>query len=198
MSSSFKKQTFWNKSVENATNTIMWVGDYNSISKIYSIDYIINQNYKSILDIGCANRSMKFGFQAHGYDIKYQGVDSCEYFIADDVIESDVRESPLSDNCFDVVFSRHVVEHQPDFETLFNETIRLGIEEVIHIFFKRPHNDGEENRIHYDETLDLYHNYFSRILIERFLNGNKKVLRFFWKPISDTEEALHIILSKDY
>jgi ubiquinone/menaquinone biosynthesis C-methylase UbiE len=108
-----------------------------------------------------------------------------------------VNQTIFRDNLFDVVFSRHIVEHQPACEPLLLETIRLAKHEVIHVFFKKP-TPTTAHIINYDASLNLYHNTYSRFLIEYLLSNHSKVKNFRWNDISEDECVLHINIRQNY
>jgi ubiquinone/menaquinone biosynthesis C-methylase UbiE len=194
------KQTWWN---DNAVNLMglfkSWVGDENAESKVYMANYLKNKNYYTLIDCGCGNGTFYYTLKNNNINIEYTGVDSCEYFIELNtsngikMINSDIRNIDISDNSYDIVFSRHVIEHQPEFNIILNEFIRIGKKEVCHIFFIKPHNETED-KINYDNKSNLYHNNYSKKSIENFLSKNKKISSWNWIEINDKENALHIYL----
>ena len=203
--SKLNSQTYWNNNLnDNMYNNIFknWVGDCNAISKIYLYNYLIDKNYKNILDVGCADGTLCEGLNKYNIDIKYTGVDSCKYFINKckekniNVIESDIRYiNSLSDSSFDLVYGRHVAEHQDCFENLFNEMIRISTKEVIHTFFIIPDLTNDKNSINYTFKTDLYHNKYSYNEISLFLKNHNKVKFFKHYLIPNTNESiLHIML----
>lgn len=190
-------QTWWNENAEKRLQDfVIWCGDENRNTKIHARNHIRQKKYQSILDLGCAYGTMYQGFKNDKYEIEYTGVDSCKFFVdlgkkhGINIIESDVRKVPLKDSHSDVVLSRHVIEHQPDFHEYLEETIRLGGKEVIHIFFKIP---GDKKIEHYDPNHNLYHNTYKKSDIEDYLNKHQKVVSYSWLPI-DEETVLHIYL----
>ena len=191
-------QTWWNENAKNKLGTFMsWVGDHNASTKVYSRNYIYNKKFESIVDLGCATCTMYDGFKKEGFDIEYTGVDSCEHFIelsrakGVNCVCSDVRKTPFLDSSFDMVYSRHIIEHQPEFKNYMDETIRLSKKEVLHIFFKNP---GETETISYSSDDNLFHNTYKKEDIEDYLRNHKKIKEFFWVMLNKDEEcALHII-----
>lgn len=194
------KQTWWNDNVEKMIGTFnMWIGNENANTKLYSRLYIYNKEFKSIVDLGCANASMYDGFKKEMYNIDYTGVDSCIYLIEQNkqrginCILSDVIKTPFDDNSFDISYSRHIIEHQPEFRKYLQETIRISKKEVLHIFFKIPGDDKEN--IFYTENDNLYHNTYCKKDIEKYLENHLRVKEFSWEKLNNDEEcALHIIL----
>tara|TARA_R110000824_G_scaffold94723_8_gene228303 strand:+ start:775 stop:1461 length:687 start_codon:yes stop_codon:yes gene_type:complete len=90
--------------------------------------YIFSEFSKDskVLDVGCGNGDFtkeisKLGFDTHGIDI------SEENQLGDKFIKVDIQKEtyPFSDNHFDVIFSKSVIEHlrEPDF--LFEEVYRI-------------------------------------------------------------------------
>ena len=193
-------QTYWNQNMNNTHMSIFnsWVGDYNAESKVFLYNYLKERNYKNIIDMGCGNGTVYDGIKAYNIDIDYTGVDSCDYFLdmvskKTNVIKSDITNVNINDSSFDIVFGRHVVEHQPSFEILFNEMIRIAKYEVIHIFFIKP-IEQNESIINYDSNSNLYHNKYSEEKIFLFLNNNSKVFNYNIININNNENALIIKL----
>lgn len=193
------KQTWWNNNVQKMLGTFnIWIGDENAETKVYSRRYIYSLGFKSIVDLGCANASMYNGFQKENYNIEYTGVDSCTYLVEENkkrginCLLSDVIKTPFQDNSFEIVYSRHIIEHQAEFKEYLEETIRIAQKEVLHIFFKVP---GDKEIINYTEHDNLYHNTYSKQDIETYLKNNEKVKYFYWHSLNSNQEcALHIIL----
>lgn len=194
------RQTWWNNNVEKMLDTFnIWIGDSNAYTKIYSRNYIYHKQFKSIVDLGCANASMYDGFQKEMYKIDYTGVDSCIYLVDKNkekginCVLSDVVKTPFKDSSFEIVFSRHIIEHQPEFKTYLQETIRIAEKEVLHIFFKVP---SDKEHIFYTEHDNLYHNTYNKNDIETYLKNDLKVKEFSWSLLNNNDEcALHIILN---
>jgi len=189
-----KISNWWNKNMnEGMLNTFKgWVKDYNAESKKYVRDYIIKKGYKSIIDIGCGLCDTYYGYKNENYDIEYTGVDNCKYFISNaiknkiKIINSDINDmSIIESNSYDVVYGRHILEHMPTFEMVMNEMIRIARKEIIIIFFIKPSTKQE---IIYDETLDLYHNIYSRKEIEDTI----KDFDFRWNDVNNDEIILFI------
>lgn len=195
-------QTWWNENIKSEDNVFYnWICDSEALTKVYARKHIIQKQYKSILDVGCANATMFYGFRNDKYTIDYTGIDSCKYLVKKNinndinVILGNVNRTIFKDSLFDVVFSRHIVEHQPTCEPLLLETIRIAKKEVIHIFFKKPHHStSTPHIINYEKTSNLYHNTYSSFLIEYLLSHHQKVNKFTWNDISNDECVLHIIL----
>ena len=193
-----QEQTWWNKNAETMYSTFKgWVGDDDAPSKLYAADYIFGQHYNSVVDIGCGDATFYYSIKKKSENIAYTGVDSCVFFVTMNnkrnihTINSDIRHIPvLPDSSVDICFSRHTFEHQPSFNIILSEMIRIGKKEACHIFFIKPDNTPES--IKYSD--ELYHNKYSRIDIDAFLSNTKKVLKWNWINLNDKEVALHVIL----
>lgn len=191
-----KEQTFWNNFMmdENMETFTNWVGSFKAESKLYFYDYLKNKDYKTILDVGCGDATIHDGLKYSNIDIEYTGADSCNYFVKlgnsrnVNVLNTDIRKIDTDDSSYDIVFARHIVEHQPNFETLFTEMIRIAKKECIHIFFIKP-NMGD-TIINYSPHQDLYHNTYSLLEIEQFLTNHPKVKNFEFKEINKDENML--------
>jgi ubiquinone/menaquinone biosynthesis C-methylase UbiE len=193
------EQTWWNNNINFKIEQFKnWVGNSDAESKIYMAKYLKTKNYTSLLDAGCANATFNDTLKKNNINLEYTGVDSCQYFIELNrknglkMIDSDIRKISVSDNSYDIVFSRHTFEHQPNFDIILDELIRISSKEICHIFFIKP---KDEQIIKYDEPSNLYHNIYSKILIEEHLLKNKKVKNWIWIDINENECALHVYLS---
>ena len=194
--SNLKEQTFWNNFMRNETmgTFTKWVGNSQAESKMYFYDYLKNKDYETLLDIGCGDATIYDGLKYSNINIDYTGVDSCDYFVNLgkkrnlNILKTDIRKIDSNDSSYDIVFARHIVEHQPDFQTLFTEMIRIAKKECVHIFFLKP-NMGD-TIINYNEHTDLYHNRFGYLEIVEFLKNNPKVKNFDFKDINKNESML--------
>jgi ubiquinone/menaquinone biosynthesis C-methylase UbiE len=193
-----EEQTWWNNHIkENMESYKQWVGDEKAESKQYMANYLKNKNYKTLLDSGCGDGFFNQTLQNHHIDIDYTGVDTCHYFIELNkskgikIINSDIRKIPVEDNSYDIVFSRHTFEHQSNYKIILEESIRISKMETCIIFFIRP---TLFEKIDYNETVNLYHNQYSRSSIEKSLFEHKKVKSWSWIDINEQECALHIYL----
>jgi len=70
--------------------------------------------------------------------------------------------------------------------------IRIASQEAVHVFFIIP---SEKEKIDYNIETNLYHNTYSKLDIELFLNKQSKVKNFEWKNITHQECSLHIYLN---
>jgi SAM-dependent methyltransferase len=199
-----KEQTYWNNhlSEEHYNNVFtQWVGDCDATSKLYVYEHLSNNNYASIIDLGCGDASIYQGIQKRNISIDYTGVDTCKFFINlckrqnINVIDSDIRNVSTAVNAsYDFVLGRHVLEHQDNFHELVEEMIRLAKKEVVCIFFIKPDLTSEETVINYEKETNLYHNTYSYSLITQFLTEYPRVSSFHLAsiPTTDVEFALHI------
>ncbi len=183
---------WWNKNVEVRIDDFKsWVGDYNKASKVYCRKYIADKQYKTIIDCGCGMATDYNGFKKDNYKIDYTGLDSCRFFIDINAthgikminaeLEKDLR---IVSNSYDVVYCREVLEHLNGYEKCLSELIRIGIKEVIIVFFIKPAE--EDDKINYWESEDLYHNKYNKDKLEKFINDNPKVDKLFWVDVEDS------------
>lgn len=193
------KQTWWDKEIKSQFNEFKsWVGPSSSPSKVWSRKYIKDNDYTSIVDIGCGNATEYFAYEKENPKVMYTGVDSSQFLYNKNkennvpMILADADKTGLKDNSTEVAYSRHVLEHQASYEPILTEMIRISSKLAMHIFFIPPR---EKEIINYNESNNLYHNTFSRSEIEEFLTNHDKVDKWDWVPIlSTTEEVLVINL----
>jgi ubiquinone/menaquinone biosynthesis C-methylase UbiE len=193
-------QVWWNQNAEKSYDRFKeWVGDDDASSKVYSAKYCNNKNYKTVADLGCGDATFFYSLKNVNANIQYLGVDSCTFFVKLNtsrqipMLESDIRRiNSLADSSIDWAYSRHTLEHQPNFKLLLEEMIRVGKLEACHIFFIKPHSN--KTITNHDGT--LYHNTYSIQEIESFLSSNPKVSSWKWVELNKDENALHIFLQE--
>lgn len=191
------EQTWWDQNlVTRFDEFASWVGDSNQPSKKMFREYVKDKGYLSLIDFGCGNATEYFAYKKEYPELSYLGVDSSTFLynlniskgIPMALVEND--KTILLENQADVVFSRHVLEHQPSFKPLLSEMIRLAKKEVVNVFFIAP---KEKEIINYDPIDNLFHNTFCIDEIEDYLRNHEDVQTFSWIPITFTEVGLSII-----
>ena len=153
--------------------------------------------FQSILDAGCGGCPEYYGLKEEERS-KYTGMDLTPKIVKFNksknikCVQGSLNEIPFEDNSFDVVHSRHVVEHMSNIELPLAEMVRVSKGKVILSFFISPtQNLSPEHRISLDNpntSGEVYHNCYSKILIDRLLDENPKVDNYRWINLS-TENA---------
>lgn len=189
------KQTWWDEHLPTKFDEFSsWIGDKNAESKVFCRNLIKEKGYKSLADIGCGTASEYEAYKEEYPELEYLGVDSSKFLYDKNtergvpMLLSEGEHLNLEDSSYDVAFSRHVLEHQPDFRPILSEMIRIGKEVAIHVFFIKPNNNV--TMVSYDEKDNLYHNYYGKKEIEDFLKSIEKVKSFEWISINGMEEVL--------
>lgn len=195
------KQTWWDKNLPNRMDEFQsWIGGEDAASKVALRKHVITRGYKSLIDLGCGTATEYFAYRREYPELRYTGVDSSENLVLFNrdrgvpMIHSDVVSVPVEDSSHEVAFSRHVLEHQPSFEPMLLEMVRIASEEAIHVFFIPP-NDLS-TIVNYNESENLYHNQYNKRDINNFLLNNPKVSMVHWEQITKTEVSLHILIKK--
>lgn len=191
------KQTWWDNNLPNRFEEFnSWIGDKNAQSKIFCRNLVKDWKYKSLIDLGCGTATEYFAYKEEYPELVYTGIDSCEVLFNKNqdagipMILSAGETVPLPDNCVEVVFARHILEHQPKAEPVLEEMIRLSSKVAMHVFFMIPRQEPES--IGYDSKENLYHNRYDKDKIEAFLNSHSKVKSFEWLSINPSENVLVI------
>lgn len=190
-------QTWWDEHLEKRFSEFeSWVGPSGSVSKVYFRLHVKDKGYKSLIDLGCGNATEFFAYKETYPELVYQGIDSSVFLYKRNtgmgipMLLSEACNVPLPDSSSEVVFSRHVLEHQPTFKPVLTEMIRLASKEAIHVFFLIP---GHGEIINYDPHQNLFHNVYDKEEIEEFLKNHKDVETFSWISLPTTEIGLSII-----
>jgi ubiquinone/menaquinone biosynthesis C-methylase UbiE len=193
------KQTWWDNNLTAKMNKFLgWVGGSDAESKVFFRNVIKTSQikFKNCLDIGCGPATEYSGFQQDNIDIAYTGVDSSVILNNINIekripmIQAEGHAVPVEDNSYDLVFSRHVLEHQLSFEPILKEMIRISSIMVAHTFFIKPTDQPQELIWRESEKDNLYHTRYNIKDFENFLSSNVKVDRFEWKEINSKENML--------
>lgn len=164
-------------------------------SRNFIVDLLKEGDVNNIADVGCGpaidleNMLWKNALTSRRIDetekaIPYVGMDVTEGFFRrimklGAILEHpisfrpvvDPRRLPANDGEFDVVYSRHVLEHQPDHLNLLSEMLRIAKKKVVLVFFIPPfHWNPDEfgmgyHRVEIRED-GFYYNTYSRSLLE--------------------------------
>ena len=190
-------QDWWDKNLATRYEEFAsWIGDSTATSKKMFREYVKSKGYKSLIDFGCGNATEFFAYKEEYPELEYMGADSSTFLYTLNIskgipmalVQND--KTLLLRNQADIVFSRHVLEHQPSFKPLLVEMVRLALTEVLNVFFIPPQ---DKEIINYDPADNLYHNTFCKQEIEDFLKSLPDVDSFTWIPVTSTEVALSII-----
>jgi SAM-dependent methyltransferase len=211
MNNPYFKQTWWDTTIKEKESGFLYgIGKSDAISKIFSRQYVKSKGYRSIIDLGCGPATEFFAYKDEGYEINYLGIDSSQYLFKINLergvpmLLSRAESVHLPQNSYEIVYSRHVLEHQPFFEPILEEMIRLAEKEATHVFFFKP---GENPKFsHFNEEENLWHSTYNKKEIENFLEQHPKVDFFFWEDVPLPENGLadgftpevmlHIIMKK--
>ena len=157
--------------------------------------------FKTILDVGCGGCPEYNGIIDMYKDVKYTGMDITpklvKYNLSKNIncVQGSLNNIPFNDNSFDIVHSRHVVEHMESIEKPLEEMIRVSTQKVFISFFIKP-TKNLEHRISLDNEGtkgEVYHNVYSKIIIEKYLNDHTKVKDFKWIDLPLPSRELLII-----
>ena len=99
---------------------------------------------------------------------------------------------PFADSTFDIVHSRHVIEHMENFKKPLEEMIRVAKYVVLIPFFIKPLESGK-SIISLDNEgteYEIYHNQYSKSEISEALNSNRKVKNYKYSNLGGLSNTL--------
>ena len=193
------EQTYWDKNFsqdpEFANKFFTAIGDKTAHSKKWFRLWLKNHpEFKNCLDVGCGPATEFEAFREDEISVAYTGVDSSNHLVemnksrGVDMINAHAHSIPVNDSSYDLVMSRHVLEHNPTFQPVLEEMIRCASKLAVHIFFIKP---KAHEKINFDENQGLYPgNTYNFNDINVFLENHPKVDRYEWVDINKKENMI--------
>ena len=181
------------------TNFDSWMGDSESKDRISVRKLFLYFN--NILDVGCGGCPEYYGLKNMYGNIDYTGMDITPKIVDFNnkrnikCVQGSLNNIPFKDNEFDIVHTRHVVEHMSNIEKPLDEMIRVSSKKVFISFFISPNNESE-HKINLDNkgTIgEVYHNSYSKKIIEKILSESTKVNKYYWVTLPSPSTILLII-----
>lgn len=141
---------------------------------------------QSILDVGCGPATENASFRSNNRleRVRYTGLDESQRMLSlakdrvsttSSLVRGDVHALPFSDNAFDAVLLKHILEHQPDgYERSLSEAIRLAKKLVIVNFFHTLLGLAFPD-IRLNDRRNFANNWYGRKKFENFLVTRPKV-----------------------
>ena len=153
---------------------------------------------ESFLDVGCGSGTTIDAIDAIKREVKYKGVDFIEstvvwlkeHYPTREFAVQDARDLKEADKSWDIVWSRHVVDHLDSFERALEEHCRVAAKRVVCVLWY-SFTDTDEHQIKpiFDNGKtyeDEYLNQFSRKKVKEYLDNKCKE---GWQLIEFLEEV---------
>ena len=155
------------------------------------------KKYKSLLDVGCGGSPEYFGIKQYK-NLTYTGLDITPEMVKFNVdkgincIQGSANDIPFEESSFEVVHSRHVIEHMENFVKPVNEMIRVSKCLVLISFFIEP-LESSKSQYSLDNVgteYEIYHNRYSKKDINKTLSKNPKVKKFKYSKLPEPSKTL--------
>lgn len=179
-----------------------WMGSVNDIDRIQVRKYF--KGYRSILDVGCGGSPEYYGIKKYK-NLVYTGLDITPELVEFNTnkgincVLGSANQIPFQDSSFEIVHSRHVLEHMSDFKKPLLEMVRVSKKIVLISFFIEL-LDSEISEItldNKDTEFEIYHNRYSKKELSDFLLKNNKVKKLKFKKLSGQSKDLLLIKIKN-
>ncbi|MDA8922820.1 class I SAM-dependent methyltransferase [Acidimicrobiia bacterium] len=173
-----------------------WMGSINEEDRIEVRKNF--RNFKSLLDVGCGGSPEFYGIQKKYKKLKYTGLDITPEIVQYNLdrgincVIGSANNIPFDNSTFDIVHSRHVIEHMQDFKKPLEEMIRVARYIVLIPFFIDPIESGESIKSLDNEgtEFEIYHNQYSKSEISEFLDSNIKVKGYKYLKLKGLSKTL--------
>jgi len=109
---------------------------------------IVERNGGSVLDVGCGPAIALEGFQKHGVDVRYTGVDVTPKMIRAakslhpeaDFHNARIESLPFENRAFTTTLCGYLLEHVEDYRSALKELLRVTDKTAVVTFFMPPHD----------------------------------------------------------
>jgi ubiquinone/menaquinone biosynthesis C-methylase UbiE len=150
-----------------------------------------------VLDVGCGGSPEFYGIQKFK-KLQYTGLDITpeivDFNLARGIncVVGSANDIPFEDSSFDVVHSRHVIEHMEDHKKPIEEMIRVAEYLVLISFFIEPLESGKSIKSldNEDTEYEIYHNQYSKSEISELLESNNKVKSYKYSELQGQSKTL--------
>lgn len=171
-------QSFWDTKAKSYLSKFQRKRD--EISRNYILQQLetIDPKFQTILEIGIGGADLLSAIKKRRILINYTGFDCTDAFIENarklhpeaPVLKGDMRNlGCFSDDCFDLVYTRHTLEHIDYYEEALKEIVRVASRKVVIILF-HPLQQQDQIIIK-DQKHDVYNNYYGRARFIESLSG---------------------------
>jgi ubiquinone/menaquinone biosynthesis C-methylase UbiE len=178
-----KHLTWWDNNLSNRNQEFSnWLETSDVESRNVLFKFIDDNNLNNILECG-PGTYIDYNLYFKSSDKKYSAIDITDKVVNNglengiDVSLSSIEYIKKTDDEYDLVYCRHVLEHQDFYQRSIDEMIRVSKKYVIVIFWLL--SEKENDLIKYDEREFLYHNSYSKKNIEKYLES--KGVKFVWE-----------------
>ena len=125
-------------------------------------------------------------------DLKYTGLDITPRLVSYcqsegiNAVLGTANNMLFDDSSFDIVHTRHSLEHMKDFRDALSEFIRVARQNVFVSFFIKPLEGSKKiTDVRPDQDLEFYNNQYDKLEIEDFLNPMTKARAYQWIDIHE-------------
>lgn len=121
----------------------------NQTSREQIISFVESINTTNVLDVACGIGLDYMEYKKRNIDIDYTGIDITETFVKNlseqfpeaTFVHGTANDLPFEDGSFEIVTSRHLLEHTPDPEPILREMARVSKRYVVNGWFRLTPNE---------------------------------------------------------
>lgn len=147
---------------------------------------IKNGVYSTMLECGIGAADIPRFILDRSAAIQYTGIDCTETFLdnARELYPSgqfrfdsgDMNALPYKDDSFDLVYTRHTLEHLQYYTNAVKEIFRVARKQVVIVLF---HNFVPKDKIRFEKRKGVYLNYYSKTPFVKLIRSLSKDVRMF-------------------
>ena len=179
-------QSYWQEELSQQ-DLERWLGKSEVMYKTYSIDYVEEKKYRSLIDCGGGVFTQYDLIQERGLDIRYIGTEITKKFVdigaqkGIEVYHCPVQKMSVPDNCCEIALCLAVLNHQTEFTESIKELLRVSEKEVVISFFK-PFVDSRRGMAEVKDAIKKFPIFNSdRNIGITVLRNEKFVYTYFFK-----------------
>lgn len=145
--SSAKPNNYWSHAPREQLNKLIdHLSNAESAERVKLREILDRRKPGSILDVGCGPATELSGYEKHGLNINYTGLDGSEVMLkvarkrhpTARFVKGNAQNLEFPNSSFNAVLLKHILEHLPSYESAVSEAVRVASEMVLIDFFQRP------------------------------------------------------------
>jgi len=145
---------------------VKWLGGIDNVSRKWFRKFVKDNQVESVLDVAAGACLDYDGLKAYDIRTRYKGLDITPFLVEKnlkrgiDCEVGNIEEISESDNTWDLVYARHIIEHLEYYDKAVEEMCRVAKRYVVIVHFLPMSKEGDKISITRDRGGQFYENMY--------------------------------------